>query len=254
VVAPSAKFLFAQSQSAGPGQGATDHRHPFWQLELITAGRARARCDGEEHALARGAILLIPPGVEHGFAYPARGTAWLSIKFSASGWRQPQRALVLARREARTLTTALRELCADGSPRPAARGAIDHLLAALMAVVMESATAPAAPSLAERVRELIERHEGRSWTVAQVARVLNCSPGHCSARFHAECGIRVKPFIDRVRADRAAALLTYSDLSVGEVATRLGFGDAFAFSRFFRRVKGKSPTAFRAEAVQGPRV
>jgi AraC family transcriptional activator of pobA len=252
VASPSTRFLFAQSASAGRGQGAANHRHPFWQLELVTAGRARARCDGERLALGRGAILLIPPGVEHGFDYLARSTAWLSVKFSAAGWKQPSRALLLRQVEARTIVVALRGLCADGAPRPAGRGALDHLLAALMAVVAESAAALAAPSLAERVRALIERHEGRAWTVAQVAHVLNCSPGHCSARFRSECGIRIKPFIDRLRADRAAALLAYSEDSVGAVAARLGFGDAFAFSRFFRRVKGSSPSAFRArQGVEG---
>jgi AraC family transcriptional activator of pobA len=242
-----ARFLFAQAGAAGPGQGAADHRHPFWQLELITAGRATARVEGAALALRRGSVLLLPPDVEHGFAYLASGTAWLSLKFSASGWRVPA-AATLRQGEVTPIVAAIRELCSDGAPRPAAREALDHLLAALMAVVAVTAQAPATPSLAERVRELVERHDGRPWSVAQVARVLGGSPGHCSARFKAESGLSLKVFIDRCRAERAASLLTYSELSVAEVGERLGFADGFAFSRFFARVKRMSPTAFRDRA------
>jgi AraC family transcriptional activator of pobA len=49
---------------------------------------------------------------------------------------------------------------------------------------------------------------------------------------------------DRVMVE-AARLLTFTDLSVGEVAFRVGFEDPLYFSRAFKRRFGLSPQAYR---------
>ncbi len=43
----------------------------------------------------------------------------------------------------------------------------------------------------------------------------------------------------------AARLLRFSDLSIKEIAARLGFGDQFAFSKAFKRQRGEAPLDFR---------
>ena len=43
----------------------------------------------------------------------------------------------------------------------------------------------------------------------------------------------------------AARLLRFSDLSVKEIAARLGFSDQFAFSHAFKRQRGEAPLDFR---------
>ena len=43
----------------------------------------------------------------------------------------------------------------------------------------------------------------------------------------------------------AARLLRFSDLSIKEIAARLGFSDQFAFSKAFKRQRGEAPLDFR---------
>jgi AraC family transcriptional regulator, transcriptional activator of pobA len=43
----------------------------------------------------------------------------------------------------------------------------------------------------------------------------------------------------------AARLLRFTDLSVGEIAFRVGLGDQLYFSRAFKRHYGESPVAYR---------
>jgi AraC family transcriptional activator of pobA len=43
----------------------------------------------------------------------------------------------------------------------------------------------------------------------------------------------------------AARLLRFSDLTIKEIAARLGFSDQFAFSKAFKRQRGESPLDFR---------
>jgi AraC-like DNA-binding protein len=41
-------------------------------------------------------------------------------------------------------------------------------------------------------------------------------------------------------------LLRFSDLSIKEIADRLGFSDQFAFSKAFKRQRGEAPLDFRS--------
>ena len=49
--------------------------------------------------------------------------------------------------------------------------------------------------------------------------------------------------LDRVLLE-AARLLRFSDLTIKEIAARLGFPDQFAFSKAFKRQRGEAPLDF----------
>ena len=49
----------------------------------------------------------------------------------------------------------------------------------------------------------------------------------------------------------AARLVRYTDLTVGEIAFRVGFEDQLYFSRAFKRHRGEAPTAYRARLREG---
>jgi AraC family transcriptional activator of pobA len=57
--------------------------------------------------------------------------------------------------------------------------------------------------------------------------------------------------IDRVMLE-AGRLLRFTDLSVGEVAHRLGYEDPLYLSRAFERHFGRAPVAHRARAQGKP--
>jgi AraC-like DNA-binding protein len=50
---------------------------------------------------------------------------------------------------------------------------------------------------------------------------------------------------DDVRRQRALLLLENRDLSIAEIATRLGYTEVPNFTRAFRRWTGKTPAAYR---------
>lgn len=52
-------------------------------------------------------------------------------------------------------------------------------------------------------------------------------------------------YIESVRVERAAELLTTSELPVGRIAELCGFSDIFHFSKTFRSRMGSTPTAYR---------
>ena len=79
---------------------------------------------------------------------------------------------------------------------------------------------------------------------------LACSAGYSTAHFarvfRATMGESPQTFIVKARLQRAQRILTDSSLPVGEIATMLGYPDAYFFSRQFKAKVGRSPSEFRA--------
>jgi AraC family transcriptional regulator, carnitine catabolism transcriptional activator len=79
-----------------------------------------------------------------------------------------------------------------------------------------------------------------------LARAAGISLRQMERLFHARLGQRPMGFYVRVRLDKAERLLTYSQMSVRDVALACGYATLAQFSRAFRARYGKSPRQFRA--------
>jgi len=58
-------------------------------------------------------------------------------------------------------------------------------------------------------------------------------------------------YLERHRMDHAQSLLRVTSLSIGEIASEVGYEDAFYFTNRFRRYTGQSPSAFRQKMMEG---
>ncbi len=215
------------------------HHHHFWQLDHCASGVITVLSGGIRRSLPRGRGVLLPPGSPHEFRYPA-GCAYVSWKFAWDG-PGPGDPVHLDRQP------GWRGLAGCLAAGPAA-AAVPHLLTAAMRLA--GAPEPATGLAAELAR-LVDAHPDRVWTVAAAAGQLGLSPGHASARCRAVLGMSLKRWLDVRRAAHAGRALAGSDLGLADVAARCGFSDQFAFSRFFRRIAGESPSAFRARRPAG---
>jgi AraC-like DNA-binding protein len=68
-----------------------------------------------------------------------------------------------------------------------------------------------------------------------------------------EDGISFKDLVEEERFEIARQTLLSSDLQVGDVAALLGYADASAFTRAFRRWSGAAPAEWRAKALSAKR-
>ncbi|MBL8991700.1 MAG: helix-turn-helix transcriptional regulator, partial [Spirochaetia bacterium] len=75
-------------------------------------------------------------------------------------------------------------------------------------------------------------------------------PSYFSARFKKQFGISPKQYFLLEKTELAKRYLLESELSVSEISERLGFANAFHFSRLFKKHSGTSPAAFRGERVR----
>jgi AraC-like DNA-binding protein len=95
---------------------------------------------------------------------------------------------------------------------------------------------------------LIHREPARAWTVASLADEVAMSRSAFAARFTELVGEPAMSYVARWRMYLALSALQEEDVTVAELADRLGYRSEAAFSRAFKRVIGVSPGAMRRSA------
>jgi AraC family transcriptional regulator, transcriptional activator of pobA len=126
------------------------------------------------------------------------------------------------------------------------QAALAHLTLLLIDVarlagdVVEDLRRSGEPLLAE-VFMVIDRHHSEPLSLSDVARELGITPGHLTTVVRRRTGRTVQEWIIERRMAEARSLLSGTELSVGEIARRVGMSDPGYFSRLFRRTHGASP-------------
>jgi AraC-like DNA-binding protein len=99
-------------------------------------------------------------------------------------------------------------------------------------------------------RELASRVAGGDIRIQSVARALATSVRSLQRRL-ADAGYSYQQLVDLARKDAAERYLSTSSFAIGEIAYLLGYSEAAAFNRAFRRWHKSTPQAFRAQSRAG---
>lgn len=232
------------AQLAGPGGRQAFHQRHVLIVPL--AGSGRVLVDNAAVSLRPGRCLLLPPYRFHHYAGLGRERLdWLFVTFDRPGG--PAADPVTARIVPPAFVAELGAfLEAYARTLPASAG--DALAWRLALLLDRLAGAPpgragdATPLLAAIGRLASAATVPRSLTL--LARELGLSPSHLRQRFRDETGISLGRFLRESRLQRAAELLASGQANVSQAADATGWGDAYAFSRAFRRYWGRSPKRF----------
>ena len=95
---------------------------------------------------------------------------------------------------------------------------------------------------------LIHRNPERSWTAAELGRLVGMSRSGFFRRFREAVGETPAQYLTLWRIHIATRLLKDGGVSVGAVAHRVGYATEAAFSNAFQRVMGVRPGAYRRAA------
>jgi AraC-like DNA-binding protein len=137
---------------------------------------------------------------------------------------RPGRELVLTHLVEVLLVEALRATPREDAPPGLLRGLADARLA------------PALRALHAQV--------GRSWTVTQLARAAALSRSAFFERFTRTVGVPPMEYLLAWRMALAKELLSQGELALAEIAERIGYGSASAFSTAFSRHVGVAPSRY----------
>jgi len=110
-------------------------------------------------------------------------------------------------------------------------------------LVRTSATAHHSPAVQKAVI-YIEDHISSPLSLHLVAEQLSLSPAYLSALFKRKTNVKFTDYLNSLRIDAALRHIRNERMTVSELAEMCGFGDAYYFSRIFKKITGKTPTDY----------
>ncbi len=125
----------------------------------------------------------------------------------------------------------------------------DQLSAASNQIAIRQANTE--PPAITRAKAFIAEHLSEDLSLGDVARAVNMSRFYFCKSFRKHTGLNFTDYVARLRVERAKELLLNPNLRVSEIAYEVGFQSLTHFNRVFRRVVGKSPTAYRGKLAVG---
>jgi AraC-like DNA-binding protein len=107
-----------------------------------------------------------------------------------------------------------------------------------------------APWRVRRLKAFVEEHLSQPIRVADLSGAVGLSATHFSRAFGRSFGEPPHVYLIQRRLDRARHLMLTSDISLSDAAAACGFSDQAHFCRLFRRHTGRTPAAWRRDALR----
>ena len=235
------EFLYGTYRDHARGSRIVPHSHPdYWQLEICIDGALTLVLSDNRIRMTPGQGVFLPPGLLHDFDY-RESESFGSVKFQPG---VPAGALPFS-----LIPESPRASCFLGNIVVQLQNpgiVSEELLAFFVADLFEfhyRNLENGEPPVIRMLQGLAAARQPLS--PAAAARLCGYSRDYLNRQVHKRFGVSLKSWLDRELAGRARRSLDYSSQGVTEIAAELGFPSVYAFSRFFSRVTGMSPTAYR---------
>ncbi|MBX9423586.1 MULTISPECIES: AraC family transcriptional regulator [Streptomyces] len=258
-------FAAGSFDAVGPlSRAAFPHRHTFHEIVHVTSGTGTHVVDLDRWELRPPHLGVILPGQVHHWedAHGLDGTVVLFTEdfLLDHGDRDLLRRLgerpwhtLDGPTHARTgrLMAELVEEHRHGADGFATvlRSLLHVLLVRTARLPGPGASGPPPPgrpgAVAAEFARLLTRTGAEARTVRECAGLIGVTPGHLTDAVRTATGRTPAALLREARTREAQRLLISTELSIRQVALRVGFGDPAYFCRFFRRETGRSPGDFR---------
>ncbi|MEV6106327.1 AraC family transcriptional regulator [Streptomyces sp. NPDC051940] len=267
VFPPGAGQVVAERYDLAADSGA--HSHDFVECAVVTGGTAVHVSAAGERRLGRGSAVLARPGDWHGYR-DCRGLTVHNVYVGPElfsyelAWLRADTAfapVLNAPGGARTFQLGdeglgFAEYGLSRLAAPVTRAVRLGLLLSLLGTVVAAdrhgaggsggpRTAPVHPAATGAAR-LLEDEPAAAWTVARLAAAVGLSEPYFARLFRRQFGVPPMAYLNRVRAERAAALLIETELPVAAIGRRVGWPDPNYAGRRFRAHFAYSPARYRA--------
>jgi AraC family transcriptional regulator, arabinose operon regulatory protein len=100
----------------------------------------------------------------------------------------------------------------------------------------------------QKAARYLASHPSEPFKLSTLAEHCGLSVSRLGHLFRAELNATPHQYSERLRLDYAQQLLRQTDLPIARIAEEVGFADALYFSRRFRRLRGATPSGFRAHS------
>ncbi len=242
------------------------HQDDYYVFGLLTQGTACGVIDFKEMRLTAGDVFLIQPGQVHRFIGSAQAEGWLLMadsKFVGSEEKCVFDNFSLAassfkidenrKEELRQIAILLEHHLNDGKEQKA-DAVVPRLAEVFIAMIADAVQdanlqqtdlSPRHKEIVLSFRKMLSEHLYTQRQPSYYASLLNISTVYLNEVVKKVTGMSTALYIKSEVILQAKRMLVYTNLSVKQIADKLGFDDYAYFSRLFSQATGISPTEFR---------
>jgi AraC family transcriptional activator of pobA len=252
------------------------HRHDFYHLFWVESGNGTFVSDGRSYPVTRGSLIFVPPGQVHAwklndglegyvlcfepallFSGNDRPYRLLHDLAQFSATTKDRATLQIAGSTYESLRASFKDLANESIGNAEFRGdmlrsQVTALLIRLHRLCLSTPSVEVqrySTQLTNRFLLLLEKEEGKLQRTSYYTSALSVSPRVLADALLPETGKSPSAWIRDRTLLEARRLLTYTDLTISEIAYRLNFRNVSYFVRFYRRSAGVAPGTSRGVKV-----
>lgn len=242
-------------------------------LVYISSGRLKMEVDGKVHTLSKGDLLCIPENI---FYRPLEASRleYFFIHFSADTSAAETEDLNLHSHtllpegdygftiwggdpnltlntlthcaESESVRDIFLKIASINIKSNRDRQLLDALVRELIITVSsESPTGTLLSRITVKIMDYIDEKYFEDISLSSLSEHFGISKSYIARLFKTELHTTSSDYLNRVRVANACRLLSFSDMSIGEISEAVGFREQYYFARIFRKLTGVSPTEYR---------
>lgn len=245
------------------------HKHTFYEIIWIDSGKSRQTIDYIEYELSPASLFFISPGQLHLFEEwePLRGGSILfsedffllnqqdkdklfELSFLDNFYANP--LLKPTAENFADIRHTIELLCREQQRSDRSNTITQSLLHVLLAQIQRCIDLEDGQPLSKKyvilykkLKSLLDQHFAENLPVSAYADKLNITQHHLNLVCKQVTGKTASDVVRSRSMLEAKRLITFSDLTITEVASQLNFLDSSYFARVFRSETGLSPVAFK---------
>ncbi|NLY69488.1 MAG: AraC family transcriptional regulator [Clostridiales bacterium] len=225
------------------------HAHDSWEVVYYTHGSGTLTVGSEKIPFRPGTIVCQPPGVPHS-ERSAKGYCNVHFCLKVMGGPVNEGApSVFSDNESSDFYKVLMLLYKEFHMAPGNRSRlVDSLLDVLHEYILSWSSGKRKNPYVEQFEDaVISNLANNNFRLDDALAAIPLSRDHFRRLFKAETGRTPLEYLTEKRISHAMQLMESglaSSITIKEIATLAGFDDPYYFSRVFRKVTGKSPSAW----------
>ena len=243
------------------------HRHNFYQMLLFLSGEGMHEIDFKQYPIERGQVYFMGPGQVHSWMFEGKMTGYIvnfDIDYFKSILIQPdyvenldlfsslnEGVFTLEEYQVREISGLFDQLI-ELSSLPVAKDLKRSLLLYIL-LRFDQAYIPNFPAksidyhlvLIKNFISLVDQNFKELHLPKEYAELLFVTPNHLNSVCKEYLGMQAGEVIRNRIMLEAKRLLILPDWTISQVAYELSFNDNSYFTKFFKKVEGKTPEEFR---------